>query len=364
MRVRVRGWRACGHAATAVAMALSVAASTSGRAIGAPSAGEPRFSLLAVGDTGEPGPLDRAGPLAAVGEALAREDRRHPVNALVLLGDNFYPHGLLESELVSRLRSDVVGPFCHFVDLSGARSAEVAPVCGVGSSRHPVPIYVVLGNHDYESPRGPRLERERVPLFVANWHVARGLAETIEFPAGVSLVLVDSVALAEGSDPTPLREAIRTSRGPWRILAVHQPVVPARDRSPHARAVHARYQHEIQRVLHDSGVQLHLVLSGDEHNLQLIEIPGSSPRLQVVAGSGSKPKRLRSSNPRIRFELSRPGFARVDLVERGGHAALDVSLLSVETSGSGAGSRRVALWRVARDGRPAELSEAPTARPQ
>ena len=64
-----------------------------------------KASLLAVGDTGK---VHR--PLAsllegqvAVGDGLAAEDRIHPVDAMLLLRDNFYMLGLLKSERVSRI---------------------------------------------------------------------------------------------------------------------------------------------------------------------------------------------------------------------------------------------------------------------
>ena len=63
-------------------------------------------SLLLLGDTGK---VHR--PLAPLLEGqfsvaidLATEDRAHPVDALLLLGDNFYRNGLLESELAARVR--------------------------------------------------------------------------------------------------------------------------------------------------------------------------------------------------------------------------------------------------------------------
>ncbi|MEZ4293172.1 MAG: hypothetical protein R3E53_22590, partial [Myxococcota bacterium] len=56
----------------------------------------PAASLLAVGDTGSPHgalPFFFDGQFA-VGAALQRAHAASPVDALVLLGDNFYPDGL------------------------------------------------------------------------------------------------------------------------------------------------------------------------------------------------------------------------------------------------------------------------------
>ncbi len=171
-----------------------------------PTGHEVRFSLLALGDTGRPVRLTRLfHGQRAVARGLTAEDRRLPADALLLLGDNFYYRGLESKRLVERLRQNLVGPYCRFVELSGPRSAELDGACGLPSGkRHPIPIYALLGNHDYDSPESVALQRSEVPRFVPNWHVPAGLAETVEFAPGVSLVLLDSMALRAGADPQPL----------------------------------------------------------------------------------------------------------------------------------------------------------------
>ncbi|MFM7786579.1 MAG: hypothetical protein ACKPE6_18360, partial [Gammaproteobacteria bacterium] len=52
----------------------------------------------------------------AVGAAMQRAHRANPVDAVVLLGDNFYPDGLLADELVPRIIENVARPYCDFVD--------------------------------------------------------------------------------------------------------------------------------------------------------------------------------------------------------------------------------------------------------
>src|SRR5262245_6853202 len=88
------------------------------------------FSLLAVGDQGGPPHwLTAASGQYAVGTALEEVDERRPVDALLLLGDNFYASGLRRNELIERVRGNVVAPYCRFVDLSGPRSSEVRSAC-------------------------------------------------------------------------------------------------------------------------------------------------------------------------------------------------------------------------------------------
>ncbi len=291
-------------------------------------AGAVRFSLLAVGDTGRLPVLGRAfHRQRAVGRGLAAEDERLPADALLLLGDNFYWKGLESGELVHRVRENVVGPYCRFVSLSGPRSAEVAGACPRrAADPRSIPIHVVFGNHDYKSAWSPALQRRAVPAFVPNWHAMDGLVEVVEFPAGVSLVLLDAFALVRGADPSSLRDALRRSRGPWRILATHYPLAWAHDVAPGRPGVNRGFTDRVRAALREAGVPVQLALAGHEHNLQLIEMPEGAPGLQVVAGSGSRVRALSSSNPRMHFGAARPGFARVDLVGAGDSEALRVEL--------------------------------------
>ena len=325
-----------------------------------------RFSLLAVGDTGRPAPLVASlGRHHTVSHGLDAEDRRAPADALVLLGDNFYWRGLESRELEERIRENVVAPYCRFVELGGARSDEVRGACdAVAAQRRPRPIYAILGNHDYGSPESPALERDAIPRFVSNWHLPPGLVEVIEFPAGVSLILLDSVALRDhGADPTPLREALRRSRGPWRILAAHHPLAWARDPGRASDRTQAAYREQVLRAVEAAGVDVQLVLSGDEHNLQVIEMAAPGPRLQVVAGSGSSVREISSANPDARFALGELGFARVDLVGDAVGERLVVSLFATERRPpfGGATARRVARFAVDPVGAANELREGASA---
>ena len=162
---------------------------------------EIQLSVLALGDTGR---RPRFGPYfnrqRTVAKGLEAEHRRRPADALVFLGDNFYWDGLEPEELVDRVRENVAGPYCRFVDADAPRRAEIDGACRIDENeRHPIPMYAVLGNHDHNNPESPALQRDVVPLFVPNWHVPSGPAQAIDLPGGLSLVLADSTVL--GQDP-------------------------------------------------------------------------------------------------------------------------------------------------------------------
>jgi hypothetical protein len=285
---------------------------------GASAAEEPPLlSLLAVGDTGAPpDDPDRYGTQLAVAAAMESIDRAHPVHDLVLLGDNFYPHGLLRAELVPRLRANVVRPYCRFLWLAGPRAPEVEEACHVpATARHPVPLFAVLGNHDYFSPESPALQREALRRFLANWHMPLGAAAVYELGHGVSLVAYQSDPIFEGADAVPLAEALRASQGPWRILAAHHPIA---DRGRDAEAErHRRYREVVLEAVAAAEVPVHLVLAGHEHNLQVLAMSPPAPPLHVISGGGSEPRSLSGPDPRRKAGFEAPGFARVDLVGGG-----------------------------------------------
>jgi predicted phosphodiesterase len=324
-----------------------------GSPVGPEVDGEVRFSLLAVGDTGKrlrwkwmPSAQRR------VGAAMEAADRQRPVDALVLLGDNFYPAGLQEAELRRRVAMNVARPYCRFVDLSGPRSDEVMEACRrPPGERHLIPIFAVLGNHDYRSPESPKLQAEAVPDFVANWDMSAERVAVRELGRGVSLILLHSMeAVRKAQLLDDLPEAIRSARGPWRILASHHPVAPTRSLERHGR-FEARYMAEARKRIAEAGVPLQLVVSGHHHSLQIIEPSPPGPSLQVVAGGGGGSLHTVNVVDGQRFGSSRFGFARIDLVRREGSERLVVSLYAASDAWLPAGRPSlVARWSVALDG--------------
>jgi hypothetical protein len=346
---RARVVRATGRRAFALVrsvMLVTLALACAGPPREAPAAWPPddavRLSLLAVGDTGRPVPRFRPHAQVTVGDALAREDVRRAADALLLLGDNFYYDGLQRAELVRRIEENVVRPYCHFVDLSGPRSGEVAGSCPLpAAQRRPIPMLAVLGNHDYGDPESPGLQRREAPRFVANWRVGEGLAETVELPHGVSLVLADSMLLRLGADPAPLADALRRARGPWRILVAHHPLARVRERGERGETLDAVYRRSVLAAIRAAGVPVQLVLSGEEHNLQALALEPPAPALQLVAGGGGDVRPIDPSTP-AHFALASLGFARVDLVADPGGELLVASLFATDRGPLGRGRTRLA----------------------
>ena len=315
------------RAACAVAIALLLAACQPTAIPDPDPPGHVRLSFFALGDTGTlPGRFPSLQTQMRVGAVLEAEQRRRPADALVLLGDNFYPDGLAEKELPSRVRDNLVRPYCGFLALDGPSWPTVADACAPERRGvRPIPIYALLGNHDWTLPESPKLQREAIPRFVPNWHVPSDPVEVVDLVddalvPSVSLVLYDARTLADQGDVASLARALEGARGPWRIMAGHYPI----------HALHPGPW--IRKALDGIDVPVELHLSGHEHNLQVGVRDGRGPNLQVVVGSGSSVRPVRRPVEGARFALLEPGFARVDLVGEGEDARLVVSVVALPMS--------------------------------
>jgi len=301
-----------------------------------------RFSILAVGDTGLP--LGAHDGQARVAEMLAAEDAAHPVDGLLLLGDNFYPRGLSRDDLALRIGHNVLTPYCRFVT-PGPRAAETGSPC-VPSPRPGRTIWAVLGNHDTGTPESPRLEREAVPAFVANWRMNDDVVEVLPVGKGVQLVLVDSTRLV-ASDPDLLRAAVDAAPGPWRIVAGHYPIVDGWGASDGLAAQTTALHDALASARH----RVQLILSGHEHNLQAFRPADGVPALHVIAGGGSSARKIEPGPDSRVFARETRGFARVAIL-RGPPERLLVELIATPKPLLGLAARRerVARFEIGVDG--------------
>jgi len=287
-----------------------------------------RHSILAVGDTGRTRIFASLfeGQLS-VAHAMTLEARRHPIDDLILLGDNFYWNGLDREHLVPRIRQNLVRPYCYFLRLDGRRSREVENACSVPpGDRVPVPLFAVLGNHDLELPDSARLQRETVPEFLPDWQMSRELAQVFELGDGLSLILFESEPAID--DPAAIgraiERAVREARGPWRILATHRPIAT----DDFGNRLLGGYPDFVRAGLEAAGVPVQLVLAAHHHNLQIFEVDAPLPSLHVVVGSGARAEPpLAQQHPDARFGRIALGFARIDLLGVGANERLSVTLI-------------------------------------
>ncbi len=312
-----------------------------------PALGAP--ALLATGDTGQP-PDARLGAnrQRLVAKAMERSHREAPVSGLVLLGDNFYPDGLREREFKDRLRFNVVRPYCIFMRFTQRGEGSMEEACPLDpDERLPVPVYAVLGNHDYKEKESPLLQRKRIPEYLDNWTMPGGLVDVVELGGGVSLILLQSMEIVHGDSGADLRRALAESRGPWRILAAHHPLVDP------GRGYDRDYARLVQRIVGSSGVPVQLYLAGHEHNLQAFRGEGAVAGLHLVIGSGGDIRELSEGDDEPLYAAESLGFARIELVSDGAETArlrAVVYEVSGGVPGFGVRKRPAAAFSVGIDG--------------
>jgi hypothetical protein len=176
------------------------------------------------------------------------------------------------------------------------------------------------------TPGSDALQSRTLPLFLANWSLPEGSAETVELGHGVSLVLLDSDPVFRGAPARGLARALKRARGPWRVLLTHHPIAVA---GRHDRERYTGYRERMLAEIEQAGVPVQLVLSGHEHNLQALVMEPPAPALHIVAGGGSSGRSIHDENPRRRAGFESAGYARVDLVGEGESERLVATLMRV-----------------------------------
>lgn len=278
-------------------------------------------SFLAVGDTGEPwGTFPSLfEPQLAVGHALERAHEDAPVDALVLLGDNFYPDGLRAEALLPRVVENVARPYCAFIAPSPELEAALEGRCPPATN--PPPIYAVVGNHDVRAADTGRLQRTQVPELVTNWEVpSAGVPAIRELPGGVSLIFVVSEWPWDDAAAQRLAEALRRAQGPFRVIVGHRPPIQG----------HPQLSEMVSAAATRAGTVVHAYVAGHVHVLGAV--PGTragAPRLTVIAGSGAHAEHQTDTEYRIDgadFLEASLGFARFDAFANGPEPTLRVTL--------------------------------------
>ncbi len=229
---------------------IPVATDTEGGPSPAPPPERVRFAV--VGDYGQAG-------LPA--EAVARLVRRWAPDFIVTTGDNNYPRG--EAGTID----GNIGRYYH---------AFIAPYrgrYGAGADRNR--FFPVLGNHDWETAMGrPYLDYFTLPGNERYYEVRWG---------AVHLFLLNSNPgepdgiTADSRQARWLRERLRASTAPWRLVVLHHP--------PYSSGLHGSTP-AVQWPFAEWGATA--VLAGHDHVYERIEREGI---LYFVNGLGGHPAR-------------------------------------------------------------------------
>lgn len=233
--------------------------------------------LAVTGDTGE--------GAEAVAKGIARVHAGEPLDAILLTGDNFYPCGVTSER--------------------DPRWSVNLPLTRVG-----VPVFPVLGNHDYCGRADPDAQ-VRATGVIANWRFpARQYA--LRTPVA-DFAFVDTTPLVRGSgkevEPA-IRRALTGSKKRWQVVVGHHPVFSSGYHGDFPRQEVARMR-ALVPALRETGTDL--FICGHDHHVELIV----GNMLHLVSGAGSNPippikLRARTVFPE-EIRLERIGFAVVEL---------------------------------------------------
>ena len=271
---------------------------------------ENHLRLLIIGDAGATHSALRPGML--------RVHQQNPIDAILLIGDNFYPCGIsgLDDPQWTKITQ-------HFGPLQ-------------------VPIYAILGNHDYGDPQehnhelvtcvptDPEAELEEGDRFPAWQFPARSYA--LQSPL-VDIIMIDTQPIASGftqpfrgsatgaENVEFLRQQLQKSIGTWRIVVDHHTI--------YSSGVDGRTKDSLRSnmrallpLLESGKSGADLYICGHDHDLELIGDRDARVRpwfLISGAGSGLDTMRTRSATePATLFPSSLSpflGFAVVDITQ-------------------------------------------------
>lgn len=311
------------------------------------SAATPIASILAVGDTGMPwgmAPLLFEGQLA-VGVAMQRAHRALPADAFILLGDNFYPNGLLSDELLPRVAENVAKPYCAFVDPSPELAEFLDEPCPNVEQARPQ-IFAVIGNHDLTSPGSLELQRNEIPRLIRNWEMPAAEGPAVrELPGGLSLIFLNSDYPWGATKTRQLTAALQHSAGPWRVVVGHRPPITG----------HPQLSRMVATAAEQSGKIVHAYLAGHVHVLGAIRGTGPAPALTLIAGSGAHAERQDTTEYRIEdadLIVEELGFLRLDVMRETARDSLRITLFQTPPSAALAflGNTTIARYEIDLDG--------------
>jgi hypothetical protein len=310
------------------------------------------FCLVAVGDAGE-----RTEILENNAAAMTEIFRQERFQALLFLGDNFYPTGLNfaadknPQKEVSQKIKKVLGPWRELMR-------------GLGRQN----VHAVAGNHDYYK----RLVIEKsflfglfsiaaLPVGIANkgnqradtlssWAYHYGLPEQAFFQTGgqsrdsLQIIFFDSAILLRTQPQTwrpflaQFQHRLVSANRPkikWRLLVMHHPLYSVGEHGgygewdPETRTVnyvnrcdpdsdavgyfynqvdpedlcavrYRAYRDSLLAAIQRSGVPVQMALSGHDHSLQLLYYPSSppaGPKIHLISGAGAKANPVKAPSP-------------------------------------------------------------------
>ena len=317
------------------------------------------LTIIAIGDTGE-NTKDLRSNASYISDMYTGAHGGGAFDALVFLGDNFYPTGLnVPADEVDGKMNSVLGKF-------------KVPFTGLGRSN----VHAIAGNHDYyarlglqksllfglinieEGPVGFSDKGNKRAAANLSWTYHHGMPGNAFYPLkpnatdSVQLIFFDSAVLLRTDTLSwrPALDSLQTLLGltknrpgiSWRILCAHHPFYSVGEHGGYSEwndenhvveyltscdkdsnaigwltnlfdpedlcaTKYRQYIDSVNAVIGRSEVKVQLMLSGHEHSLQLLYYPDRErscdecPKVQIISGAGAKPERVRASSPSYEF---------------------------------------------------------------
>ena len=243
--------------------------------------------LLAVGDTGtaEAEQLH----VAAAMETVCNRAKDKPFDGILLLGDNFYPAGVA-STTDPQWREKFEKPY--------------GSPCLAG-----LPVYPVLGNHDYRlSPQA------QIDYFAVQprWRMP-GRFYSVDFGPVARLVALDTNRFDWCGSPGNcvfdfMKSRLSTAKGAWKIVTGHHPMGSS---STHGPAYDGRFFALTVRSSVCDGADFYL--SGHAHQLEHLQFEGCRADFIVAGSGGADLGQVRDPGKETKFLKAVHGFTTLEL---------------------------------------------------
>jgi predicted phosphodiesterase len=191
-----------------------------------------------------------------VSAGIAKVHAATQLDALLVVGDNFYPCGVTSG--------------------NDPRWSIVRPLSTLG-----LPLFAILGNHEYCGNARPEAQ---INAPMPHWVLPARQYTAASKLAG--FVFLDTTPFAAERDldsvPSAIRTGFASSHAPWRIVVGHHVVASSGWHGRYPVREHARML-ALLAPMREASVDLYIC--GHDHHLEMLD---TRPRI-VVSGAGSSP---------------------------------------------------------------------------
>ncbi|MCX6111256.1 MAG: metallophosphoesterase [Proteobacteria bacterium] len=248
-------------------------------------AARPALRFFALGDTGTGGPDQQR-----VGHAMNdRCKQMGDLDGLLLLGDNAYPTGM-ESVHDIQWQQKILEPYS-------------------GDCLGKVPIYAVLGNHDYKSNPSAQIE---FTLLNPRWYMPNRFY-SVTFGDLIKIIALDSNMVDICLNPAFcgidfLRESLQVKDTKWTVVMAHHPLESSSDHG-------FNYRGGIAGMLMRSYLcdRADVYLSGHSHHLEHLKSSDCRLDMFVSGGGGGDIYQTIGGVTDSRFARSQFGFLELNV---------------------------------------------------